>query len=185
MKKYFFIAAVAFAALSSVKAEDLSFIGVDNISLIEHASVVPSSEIVEQALLENDLIKSDPNSEGSVIVCLYRKDISNEALALRTKEGKMIYFYQHGIKTMPLVPPVTEKILWLNEDTFACVCSGRRNSFYAIYHIEWEDKDNTDNTIWAYTEAGGVLHFPVKWEINKEKLEGYLNGRPYISIGGE
>lgn len=185
MKKDFFIALVAFTALSPVKAENLSFIGVNNIDLIEHASVVPPSEIVEQSLLEEDLIKSGPNPAGLVIVCLYRKDISNEALALRSKDGKMIYFYQYGIKKMPLVPPVTEKILWLGKDTFACVCSGRRNSFYAIYHIEWEDKDNTDNTIWAYTEASGVLHSPVKWEMNKGKLEGYLNGQPYISIGGE
>ena len=97
---------------------------------------------------------------------------------------KGIYLFQYcagGI--CPLELPVTQQVFWLKKNVFACVSSGRRFSFYAIYEIEDSSSAPISHAIWAYPTVNGIVHYKVEWTVRESNLEGLdRDGRVVISL---
>ncbi len=102
---------------------------------------------------------------------------------MKRQDGSLITLYQYGAGIIPVTPPVTQQILWMDNDTFACVSSGRRCSFYEVYRLERENPDNRGTTLCCLTMAEGCLKFRAIWSIRGGKLVGSLREAPYIEIG--
>lgn len=142
----------------------------------EVVKVVPS-EVSQTGII------SLPDQTGARIEILRRPDMESEVAALQ-KNGETLYLFQYcpgGI--CPLEIPVTRQVFWLNEKVFACVSSGRRFSFYAIYEIEDSSPAPISHAVWAYPTVNGTIYSKAEWTVRENNLEGLdRNGKIIISI---
>ena len=181
---YFFLGATCLLA-SVTSADDFLYCDLFNgrIDLIEKAPIIPPQGCRPEDGSPDECIKSAPNTNGDILISFSRGDIKEFSVSLRTKEGKMRYLYQrNGSGKQPLVAPITRKLLWLSDHTFACVGSGRANSYYAVYGLE---SSNDADPVEARTITCGVVHFRVEWKVNNGNLEAWGWGKfLHISIAG-
>ena len=115
---------------------------------------------------------SEPNSKGQRIIVFHRRDEDsalNDYLALKEADGSVRYFYHYG-SNVPAAE-VTHQILWLADDQFACVCSGRINSYYGVYEMAGEDDEYPALHLLLPLVSGSV-HFRMKWRVQDKTLIG-------------
>lgn len=117
-----------------------------------------------------NLLKSLPNSKGEIVFSGYEHRDGNSsggelvtALYLVESDGtviKLSMYGSFGIGAKRFVePPPHNEILWLGDDYFACVASGRLNSFYTIYKRIGGEPD----CVLPWVE--GSFHFRVDWHV--------------------
>ncbi len=180
----YFLLGVTCLLASVASADDFLYCDLFNgrIDLIEKAPIIPPQGYGPEDVPPDERVESMPNADGGILVSFSRVDIKEFSVSLRTKEGKMRYLYQrNGSRKQPLVAPITRELLWLSDHTFACVGSGRANSYYAVYRLE--PSDDAD-LVEARTITCGVLHFRVEWKVNNGNLEAWSWGDfLYMSIG--
>ena len=109
MKTSLFFSVVAFFCLGPGLAAEL------------YGKVIPESADVAF------VSQSAANAEGAVVELVYRRDVNAEVLALRQSSGERRYLnHRNPVGTYPAGPEgVTEELLWLSSESFACVASGR------------------------------------------------------------
>lgn len=124
-------------------------------------------------IAENDIHHvSEPNSRGQRIIVFHRREADSslkDYLALREADGSMRYFYHYHFNVP--APEVTHHILWLDDDQFACVASGRINSFYGVYEMAGEDDEYPALHLLLPLVSGSV-HFRMKWSVQDKTLIG-------------
>lgn len=104
-------------------------------------------------------------------------DSPDGTLRLLYESPKLLDFY-------PISPELIAEIFWITDDVFACVCSGRRRSYYAVYELARED--STDTTMGTYELAQGVVGFQANWRITRENgsaaLQALHNEKVILTI---
>lgn len=90
---------------------------------------------------------------------------------MRKNDNTIIKLFTYGAGTVAVTPPSTEEILWLNDNCFACVSSGRKKSFYAIYDIAREEPENTQHSTIIHQLAEGCFCFRVSWRTEEGTLK--------------
>lgn len=126
-------------------------------------------------------VQSAANAEGMVVELLYRTDINKEVLAVRQSGGERRYLYHRNpVGLYPAVPEITKAIHWLTPDSFACVGSGRLNSYYTLYRLK--PMEDAPGTMHAWKEAEGCCHFRLEWQVQEGQLIGCWQGKPYVTI---
>ncbi len=146
----------------------------------EKASIIPPPGCGPEDVPADKRIESSPNAEGETLVWFYRKDISAPSIALRTKEGKLRFFYARFKR--PFVTSTIDQMIWLSYDEFVCVRSEQNYSLYIFYTIYAHSKEDEPNTQLAWTMSCGEFPFRVEWNLNHGKLEAWANGKRYMSL---
>lgn len=127
-------------------------------------------------------IKSLPNQQGSTIELFCRDDVEGEVAAIRKSDGSLYYLCEYvpgGFR--PLEIPITEQIFWLNDRVFACVCSGRRYSYYALFRVDAESP--VPQALAAMPAVRGVFYSKIEWKWQGNTLEGVdINGKKVITL---
>lgn len=173
---HFLVLSVTLFLVSVASADNFLYCDLFNerTDLIEKAPIIPPQGCGPEDASPNERVESMSNADGDILICYGRGDIKEKTVTLQTKEGKLRYLYQrNGSRKQPLVAPITRKVLWLTDHTFACVSSGRNNSFYAVYRLE--PSDDADR-VEARTITCGVLEFRVDWKVNNGNLEAWRGG---------
>lgn len=141
----------------------------------EYGKVVPETPIAEP------LVQSAANADGSVVELLRRADIQGEVLALRRSGGcRQFLYHRNPVGEFPAQPGVTTQIYWLSQDSFACVCSGRQLSGYALYRLAPDD--DAPGTLHVWKENSGSYTFRVDWQVVEGKLVATHRGRTLMVL---
>ena len=112
---------------------------------------------------------SEPNSIGQRVIIFFAPSrFRDSALASKDADGKIRYavYYGSNVEALP-----TDRILWLSDKKFACVCTGRMRSFYGVYEIAEPDKDYPTQHF-LYPLATGSLRFRTTWSVKDGALIG-------------
>ena len=115
--------------------------------------------------------QSLPNNKGEIVFISFDASVKAHTLLLRKNDNTIIKLFTYGAGTVAVTPPPTEEILWLNDNCFACVSSGRKKSFYAIYDIAREEPGNTQHSTIIYQLAEGCFCFRVSWRTEEGTLK--------------
>ena len=153
------VAAMSFAAPSAFGNENIA------------VSAVSQDSSPITGLEENASCQSLPNNKGEIVIISFDASVKESTLFLRKNDTTIIKLFTYGAGKVAVTPPPTEEILWLNDDCFACVSTGRRRSFYAIYDIDREDPGNTQHSTIIYQLAEGYFCFRVSWRTEKGSLK--------------
>lgn len=153
------VAAMAFAAPSAFGNENIAVSAVS-----QDSSPIAGPE-------ENVSCQSLPNNKGEIVFISFDASVKEFTLLLRKNDNTIIKLFTYGAGKVAVTPPPTEEILWLNDDCFACVSTGRRRSFYAIYDIAREDPGNTQHSTLIYQLAEGHFCFRVSWRTEEGTLK--------------
>lgn len=132
---------------------------------VVNAATTENSNVTVVSDTQEAVCQSLPNSTGEVVFLKYDDNAKGYILYMKKNDGAIIKLFSYGAGIVPVTPPVTEEILWLNDNYFACVCSGRQNSFYAIYEIAREEPDNTMHSTCVYQRAEGRFMFLINWHV--------------------
>ena len=153
------VAAMSFAAPSAFGNENIA------------VSAVSQDSSPITGLEENASCQSLPNNKGEIVFISFDASVKESTLFLRKNDNTIIKLFTYGAGKVAVTPPPTEEILWLNDDCFACVSTGRRRSFYAIYDIDREDPGNTQHSTIIYQLAEGYFCFRVSWRTEEGTLK--------------
>lgn len=116
---------------------------------------------------------SEPNSRGQRIIVFERREGPSEwknYLALKEPDGQVRHFYRYHFNVE--APEVTHQILWLGDDRFACVCSGRLNSYYGVYDMAGAPDREYPELQLLIPVATGVVHYRITWRVQDKVLIG-------------
>ena len=167
MKKNLIIACALFASFFVNAAEESA--------VKEVITVVPQKSVPSG-------IKSLPNQQGSTIELFHRDDVEGEVAAIRKSDGNLYYLCEGvpgGIR--PLEIPITHQIFWLNDRAFACVCSGRKFSYYAMFRVDLESP--VPQAVVSLPIVKGVFHSKIEWKHLGDTIEGFdINGKKVITL---
>lgn len=153
------VAAMSFAAPSAFGNENIA------------VSAVSQDSSPIAGLEEKASCQSLPNNKGEIVFISFDASVKESTLLLRKNDNTIIKLLTYGAGKVAVTPPPTEEILWLNDNCFACVSTGRRRSFYAIYDIAREDPGNTQHSTIIYQLAEGYFCFRVSWRTEKGSLK--------------
>ena len=116
---------------------------------------------------------SEPNSKGQRIIVFQRNKNNSEwnnYLALKEADGSVRFFYYIHVNVQ--APEVTRQIMWLDDTHFACVCSGRRRSFYGVYEMDSAADNEYPALQVLYPVATGAVHMHMTWRVQGKALIG-------------
>ena len=127
-------------------------------------------------------VKSLPNQQGATIELFCREDMEGEVAAIRKGDGELYFlceFVAGGVR--PLEIPITHQIFWLSDRVFACVCSGRRFSYYAMFRVDPELP--VPHAVESLPIVRGVFYSKIEWKSRGNVLEGFdINGEKVITL---
>lgn len=155
-------------------------------SLFAHATEEPAVKEAITVVPQKSAsarIKSLPNQQGSTIEMFYRDDMEDAVAAIRKSDGSLYFLcnYELGEGYRPLEVPITNQIYWLNDRVFACVCSGRKFSYYAAFRVDTEAP--IPHAVEALPVVRGVFYSKIEWKVDGNTLEGYdIHGKKVISL---
>lgn len=164
------VAAMSFAAPSAFGNENIA------------VSAVSQDSSPIAGLEEKASCQSLPNNKGEIVFISFDASVKESTLFLRKNDNTIIKLLTYGAGKVAVTPPPTEEILWLNDNCFACVSTGRRRSFYAIYDIAREDPGNTQHSTIIYQLAEGYFCFRVSWRTEKGSLKATRYDKTISSI---
>ena len=151
-------------------------------NVINATPAVNSDAAIVMDTLEEAMCQSLPNSAGEIVFLKTDATAQDPILYMKKNDGTTTELFSYGAGIVKVSPPATEAILWLNDDCFVCVSSGRRNSYYAIYKIARESPDNTMLSTLVYQLAEGCYRFNVNWYIENGILKASLNNKTISQI---
>lgn len=160
-----FFFSVVLSLFTSAKGEDHS------LQNSEYKTIEILSTYHDPATHEEAMCQSLPNSAGEIVFLKRDATAQDPILYMKKKDGTTTEFFSYGAGIVKVSPPATEEILWLNDDCFVCVSSGRRNSYYAIYRIARGEPDNTMLSTHIYQLAEGCYRFKVNWHVENGILK--------------
>lgn len=153
------VAAMSFAAPSAFGNENVAVSAVS-----QDSSPIAGPE-------EKAICQSLPNNKGEIVFISFDASLKERTLLLRKNDNTIIKLFTYGAGTVAVTPPPTEEILWLNDNCFACVSTGRKKSIYAIYDIGREGPENTQHSTIIYQLAEGYFCFRVSWRTEEGTLK--------------
>lgn len=141
-----------------------------------------------QPCAETEIYRSASNANGEKILVYRAEAVLDEEgqagaliLAMQSEKGKIRPLIEDSYGKRSIVPPTFHHIFWLDDDYFACVCSGRLRSFYALYKIRRESPEGSELEP-TYVMAEGTIRHRVEWSVQDGELTAKLKGKVIMSL---